>query len=394
MREPAQSTAAPAAGPATLQARQEASAREGAAPPRVDPDARKADELSVRSLADDSQTGRSGRSPQSPPASLPTDTRPAQAAPGRPKTERVAPPAADVVDASRQAPAQQTSGQRARLEQAHRPEASSPNAERARSQVGQGSGPSSNQPANAPVSQANRSATVVTTAAARDAEAEAARALLREARQRAPSPDTKGGDEGGRRDDVPRDGQRAVDETVNVTPPAAGRPVDTAGRSGTVAGTPGVAGAGGAARSTVAKSTAGDLATKNRSGVDESSRGAASDPNILRSVNGSRWWRIRPPATIEVSADAGATWTVEYSDPAVRLLHGVVTPNGGCWMIGERGAVLRLRPGLGWERVTSPSNRSLVSIAAADPLSATVIDDQQRTYQTTDGGRTWRASQP
>jgi hypothetical protein len=118
---------------------------------------------------------------------------------------------------------------------------------------------------------------------------------------------------------------------------------------------------------------------------------AAPAPSpVLRSVDGAHWWRIRAPSTIEGSTDRGASWTVEYSEPSARLVRGAPAAKGGCWMIGANGLVLRIRPNGGWERVTQPTTRNLVALAATDHLAATVTDDQGRTYRTTDGGATWR----
>lgn len=122
----------------------------------------------------------------------------------------------------------------------------------------------------------------------------------------------------------------------------------------------------------------------------------ATRDSVLRSPNGARWWRIRAPSTIEGSADRGATWTVEFSDPTAHIVRGVVSSNDGCWMIGENGLVLRLRPGTGagWLRVTPPSTRPLVSVTAVDARIATIADDSGRRYRTTDGGQTWQVVQP
>ncbi len=111
---------------------------------------------------------------------------------------------------------------------------------------------------------------------------------------------------------------------------------------------------------------------------------------MLRSADGARWWRIRAPSTIEGSTDRGASWTVEYSDPSVRYRarHG----RGEGRLLDDR----RERPRDahastgGWERVTQPTTRNLVTLTATDHLIATVTDDQGRAYRTTDGGATWR----
>lgn len=113
-------------------------------------------------------------------------------------------------------------------------------------------------------------------------------------------------------------------------------------------------------------------------------------PNVLRSLNGRRWWRIRDGNTIEGSVDGGFTWTVEYSDPEARITRGAVTRADDCWMIGAKGLVLRFQPGRGWTRIAAPTTRALVSVTAISAIAATVTDDGGQRYQTTDGGLTWQ----
>lgn len=115
---------------------------------------------------------------------------------------------------------------------------------------------------------------------------------------------------------------------------------------------------------------------------------------VFRAASGPQRWRIRPPGAIEGSKDAGRSWTVEYNDPQLRLVSGAVTPQNTCWMVGEQGAVLRLRRNQSWERVAAPTSRKLLSVAATDDTSAVVADDQGAMYRTTDGGTTWQPFKP
>jgi hypothetical protein len=149
-------------------------------------------------------------------------------------------------------------------------------------------------------------------------------------------------------------------------------------------------GAGGAAAATT-PAGARPVDT-NTGGLNESVTITSAPPAspVMRSADGARWWRIRAPSTIEGSSDRGATWTVEYSEPSARLVRGAAAAKGGCWMIGANGLVLRTRPNGGWERVTQPTTRALVTVTARDHLIAAVTDDQGRSYRTTDGGASWR----
>lgn len=157
---------------------------------------------------------------------------------------------------------------------------------------------------------------------------------------------------------------------------------DTAFRTGVVGGV----GAGAAPGARADDTKAGVI---NEAITVVTSSPPATGP-VLQSADGARWWRIRAPSTIESSVDRGASWTVEYSDPSARLVRGAAAAKSGCWMIGANGLVLRTRPDGGWERVTQPTTRGLVTLTATDHLIATVTDDQGRAWRTTDGGATWR----
>jgi hypothetical protein len=173
---------------------------------------------------------------------------------------------------------------------------------------------------------------------------------------------------------------------AGASPAAGGKPSATA--SGDAA--PGSTAATGTADRGTSGARAGDTSTREVSEVVTIVTAAPASIPVLRSTDGARWWRIRAPSTIEGSADRGATWTVEYSDPSSILVRGAAGSKSGCWMIGANGLVLRTRPNGGWERVTQPTTRGLVRLTATDHLIATVTDDQGRAYRTTDGGVTWR----
>jgi hypothetical protein len=184
--------------------------------------------------------------------------------------------------------------------------------------------------------------------------------------------------------------ERAENEKTSASPSGA-KSAD--GAFAKPAGTDRNAASGGAAASDAAGARAAGTsagAINEAVTVVTSAPASASNPPVLRSVDGARWWRIRAPSTIEGSTDRGATWTVEYSEPSARLVRGAAAAKGGCWMIGANGLVLRARPTGGWERVMQPTTRNLVTLTATDHLIAAVSDDQGRTYRTTDGGATWR----
>ena len=65
-----------------------------------------------------------------------------------------------------------------------------------------------------------------------------------------------------------------------------------------------------------------------------------------------------------------------------------------CWVVGARGVVLRTTDGRNWERLPSPTTGDLVSVHAWSDSVATVTAADRTTYETSDGGKTWRRRDP
>ena len=60
-----------------------------------------------------------------------------------------------------------------------------------------------------------------------------------------------------------------------------------------------------------------------------------------------------------------------------------------CWIVGNRGVVMRSLDGRTWQRINFPETTDLRSVTATDSSNATVIDSEGRAFRTTDGGVTW-----
>jgi photosystem II stability/assembly factor-like uncharacterized protein len=61
-----------------------------------------------------------------------------------------------------------------------------------------------------------------------------------------------------------------------------------------------------------------------------------------------------------------------------------------CWVAAAGGVIVRTVDGTTWQVITSPTTEEFASIAALDERRATVRTGSGATYDTGDGGTTWR----
>ncbi len=101
------------------------------------------------------------------------------------------------------------------------------------------------------------------------------------------------------------------------------------------------------------------------------------------------FWRLGPGARIFGSADAGRTWHLQYTGTG-RLVSGSSPSPEVCWVVGDRGLVLRTTDGRTWNTVTFPEPLDLVAVLADSDRRATVHASGGRRFTTEDGGETWR----
>jgi photosystem II stability/assembly factor-like uncharacterized protein len=105
-------------------------------------------------------------------------------------------------------------------------------------------------------------------------------------------------------------------------------------------------------------------------------------------------WRYGEGGHVERSTDGGRTWQRQASGVSTSLVDGSATSDLVCWLVGPRGVVLRTTDGRTWERLPSPTFADLVSVHAWSALIATVTAADRTSYETADGGRTWRKREP
>ncbi len=138
-----------------------------------------------------------------------------------------------------------------------------------------------------------------------------------------------------------------------------------------------------------------------RSATASKSEPAARDAaELIHSTSGAgpsgatATWRYGEGGLVERSADGGRTWQRQTSGVSTALADGSASTDLVCWLVGARGVVLRTIDGRTWERVPSPTSADLVAVHARSESVATVTAVDRTTYDTADGGRTWRKREP
>lgn len=100
-------------------------------------------------------------------------------------------------------------------------------------------------------------------------------------------------------------------------------------------------------------------------------------------------WRFGQRGAVERSVDDGRTWERQQSGVTTLLRSGSAPSPGVCWLVGERGVVIRTVDGRSWQRCQSPTAADLVSVRASGDSNARVTASDGAEFETADGGRTW-----
>lgn len=104
-------------------------------------------------------------------------------------------------------------------------------------------------------------------------------------------------------------------------------------------------------------------------------------------------WRFGRGGTIERSSDGGQTWERQSSGVTTALTDASALTDSVCWIVGERGVVLRTTDGRTWQALPSPTEFDLVAVHAWSETAATITASDRAEYETTDGGKSWRRRQ-
>ena len=126
---------------------------------------------------------------------------------------------------------------------------------------------------------------------------------------------------------------------------------------------------------------------------------ALQNPRVFGAPDGKQLWRIGPAGSLEHSKDEGQNWLQQISGVYTDLLAGSAPSAKVCWIVGNAGTILRTTDGgTHWTKLDSPVTNDLTGVRADDAKHAWIwfVPDQQaglvKTYQTSDGGRTWSSA--
>jgi Photosynthesis system II assembly factor YCF48 len=117
---------------------------------------------------------------------------------------------------------------------------------------------------------------------------------------------------------------------------------------------------------------------------------AAAPITVITSTNALTRWRIVPDGAVERSTDGGSTWLQQQTGAQTKLTAGASPSPSVCWLVGSRGIILLSTDGSTWKHVAFPDPIDLVSVRATDDKTATVTAADGRSFETTDGGTTWK----
>jgi hypothetical protein len=101
-------------------------------------------------------------------------------------------------------------------------------------------------------------------------------------------------------------------------------------------------------------------------------------------------WRYMQPGLVLRTVDGGTQWTQQSLPGGARLMALSAVSSSLCWAAGAAGVILRTTDGSTWQSVASPTTSDITSIAALDDHRATIGTSDGVTYDTGDGGATWR----
>jgi Photosynthesis system II assembly factor YCF48 len=115
-------------------------------------------------------------------------------------------------------------------------------------------------------------------------------------------------------------------------------------------------------------------------------------PRLVSSPNAKSIWRVGDQGRISLSRDHGSHWQTQASGVTAALTSGSAPSDEICWVAGQNGTILRtVDGGKHWAKISSPVTSGVGKVQASDAFHAKISSaDRQLSYETSDGGATWR----
>ena len=121
-------------------------------------------------------------------------------------------------------------------------------------------------------------------------------------------------------------------------------------------------------------------------------RSRAPATPVILTPNNKVWWKLATGGSVELTTDAGKTWTTRNTGVSSQLTSGSAPSSKVCWMAGQAGTLLLTKDrGNHWTKLTTPITGDLGGVHAMDAKHATIWDTANRlSYETSDAGATWK----
>ncbi len=118
----------------------------------------------------------------------------------------------------------------------------------------------------------------------------------------------------------------------------------------------------------------------------------SSAAGLILTPDNKVFWKLMPPATVQLTTDGGKTWKSIEPGANADLTAGFASSSRVCWIAGKAGTLLLTTDrGRHWTRINTPISGDLGGVHAADEKHASIWDAARHTsYETSDGGATWR----
>jgi len=118
----------------------------------------------------------------------------------------------------------------------------------------------------------------------------------------------------------------------------------------------------------------------------------SSAAGLILTPDNKVFWKLVPPATVQLTTDGGKTWKSIEPGANADLTAGFASSSRVCWIAGKAGTLLLTTDrGRHWTRINTPITGDLGGVHAADEKHASIWDAARHTsYETSDGGATWR----
>lgn len=171
---------------------------------------------------------------------------------------------------------------------------------------------------------------------------------------------------------------QSVNQSVEVTAAAADRSVtaETVNRGQTQA--PAAMSRHAAAANTLSPGVAAGIAAQK----------------IFQTPNTRVLWRPAAGGFVERSADGGATWQGQSLPGISGEIDAGSSPTPKiCWLVGSGGTIFMTKDAVNWKKISPPVSADFSAVTAQDASNATVTAADGRKFQTTDGGKHWKATE-